>query len=116
MTNGRRRSAGQERSSVCRWGVVLTDALGGRGAGLEAVVAVAPVAADRVDAAPVLTDARFCAALVLVCQENKLGLDFWKGSQSLALLQCSGLTANLLTSKHGFQHSILSHQGISHPV
>ena len=46
----------------------LTDALGGCGARLEALVALAAVAAHRVDAAPVLTDARLGATFIQVCQ------------------------------------------------
>lgn len=49
---------------------VLTDAFGSGGAGLEAVVALAAVAAHRVDAAAVLADARLGAALVQICRSE----------------------------------------------
>lgn len=44
----------------------LTDALGAGGTGLEAVVALAAVAAHRVDAAAILADARLGPAFIQV--------------------------------------------------
>ena len=49
----------------------LTDTLSSSGARLEAVVAVAAVTSHRVDAAPVLADARLGTALVQVCQDGE---------------------------------------------
>lgn len=51
----------------------LTDTLGSSGARLETVVALAAVASNCVDAAPVLADARLGAALVQVYQRKGLG-------------------------------------------
>lgn len=56
----------------------LTDALGPGGAGLEAVVALAAVAPHRVDAAPVLADARLGAAFVQVCRRER-----WDGGEEM---------------------------------
>lgn len=49
---------------------IVTNAFGCGGARLEPVVALAAVAPHRVDAAPVLTDARFGAAFVQVCGDR----------------------------------------------
>lgn len=51
---------------------VLTDTFGSGGARLEAVVALAAVAAHRVDAAAVLADAGFGAALVQIWRRKQL--------------------------------------------
>lgn len=56
---------------------IFTNAFGCGGAWLEPVVALAAVAPDRVDAAPVLTDARFGAAFVQVCRNRMKRLKRW---------------------------------------
>lgn len=49
----------------------LTDTFGSSGAGLKAIVTLAAVASHRVDATPVLADARLGATLVQVCQHTE---------------------------------------------
>lgn len=55
--------------------VDLTDTFGSSGAWLEPVVALAAVASHRVDAAPVLADARLGAALIQVFPVQSKGLE-----------------------------------------
>lgn len=49
----------------------LTNALGSSGTRLEPVIALAPVAPHRVDAAPVLADARLGAAFIQVFHKER---------------------------------------------